>query len=102
MSTVRRARTSTRQRNDCARRDHAETAGRFRQRHNTAQILSRLSAFIGKIVLTRRIVWFKRTDGKREQPKKTTVGYVWPHNVLRAHQLPAILYAPRVKGTAII
>lgn len=35
------------------------------------------SAFLGKIVLTRRIVWFANPDPKRERPKENNAWYLW-------------------------
>jgi hypothetical protein len=52
--------------------------------------------FAGKIVLTRRVVWFRRTDGKKEQPKKNTAWYLWSREALRVRRQPIILYAPNV------
>jgi hypothetical protein len=50
--------------------------------------------FIAKIVLTRRIVWFERTDGIRAGPKENSAWFVWSHLALRAPQPPLTLYAP--------
>jgi hypothetical protein len=50
--------------------------------------------FVGKVVLTKRIVWFKRPDGKREQPKENAAWFLWARPVLRTRQPPVILYAP--------
>jgi hypothetical protein len=52
------------------------------------------SYFVGKVVLTKRIVWFKRTDGKREQPKENAAWFLWARPVLRTRQPLVILYAP--------
>jgi hypothetical protein len=52
-------------------------------------------AYLGKIVLIKRVVWFKRTDGKREAPKENVAWYVWTRGVLRARPQPIILYAPK-------
>ncbi len=49
--------------------------------------------FDSKIVLTKRIIWFKRNDGKREQPKENHAWYIWRRS--RAPTSPRrILYAP--------
>jgi hypothetical protein len=56
--------------------------------------------FVGKVVLTRRIVWFKRTDGKREQPKENAAWYLWEQPLLRTRQPPVVLYAP--SGNAVL
>lgn len=46
--------------------------------------------FSGKIVLTTRVVWFERTDGKKENPKENTAWFLWrPRN----RQRPTIMYA---------
>jgi hypothetical protein len=55
--------------------------------------------FIGKIVLTRRAVWFKRSDGIREAPKENVGWYLWSRPVLRVRRPPLILYAPRAHQT---
>jgi len=51
-------------------------------------------AFRAKIVLTRRIVWFIRPDGKREAPKENHAWFIWEWTMLRAPVSPSILYAP--------
>jgi hypothetical protein len=51
--------------------------------------------FTGKIVLTRRIVWFERTDGEREAPKENYAWFVWSRPVLRHRPPPITLYGPR-------
>jgi hypothetical protein len=51
--------------------------------------------FVGKIVLTLRIVWFERTDGIREAPKENSAWFLWSRDVLRVHRHPIILYAPQ-------
>jgi hypothetical protein len=45
-------------------------------------------------VLTRRIVWFERTDNVREAPKENSAWFCWAYSPLRAHRPPIILYAP--------
>jgi hypothetical protein len=55
-------------------------------------------AFIGKIVLTRRAVWFQRTDGKREAPKENVCWYLWAYPLLHVYRPPLILYAPRTRS----
>jgi hypothetical protein len=36
--------------------------------------------FMGQVKLTRRIVWFKREDGKREAPSENHSWFVWSHD----------------------
>jgi hypothetical protein len=50
--------------------------------------------FVGKIVLTRRVVWFQRDDGVREAPKENSAWFLWQRNPLRVRRPPVILYAP--------
>jgi hypothetical protein len=50
--------------------------------------------FIGKIVLTQRVVWFERNDGVREAPKENSAWFLWVHSPLRVRRPPVILYAP--------
>jgi hypothetical protein len=50
--------------------------------------------FVGKIVLRQRVIWFKRDDGKREQPKENSAWFLWQRSPLRLHRPPAILYSP--------
>jgi hypothetical protein len=50
--------------------------------------------FVGKIVLTRRIVWFQRNDGVREAPKENSAWFLWQRSPLRLRRSPIILYAP--------
>jgi hypothetical protein len=51
--------------------------------------------FTAKVVLTRRIVWFERTDGEREAPKENYGWFVWSRPVLRSRLLaPVTLYGP--------
>jgi hypothetical protein len=52
--------------------------------------------FAAKIVLTRRIVWFARSDGVREAPKENHAWFVWERTALRARVPPLTLYAPAV------
>lgn len=47
--------------------------------------------FLGKIVLTRRIVWFQRTDGKKEAPKENHAWFLWQQGG-RPDPQPALLY----------
>jgi hypothetical protein len=51
-------------------------------------------AFRAKIVLTRRIVWFVRPDGKREAPKENHAWFIWERTALRVRVPPVTLYAP--------
>jgi hypothetical protein len=58
--------------------------------------------FVGKVVLTRRIVWFRRNDGVREAPKENAAWYVWARPVLRMiRQPPVLLYAPSVSTCSL-
>jgi hypothetical protein len=50
--------------------------------------------FIGKIILTKRVVWFQRSDGIREAPKENSAWFLWRRCVLRVRRSPVILYAP--------
>jgi hypothetical protein len=50
--------------------------------------------FVGKIVLRYRIVWFQRSDGKREAPKENNAWFLWERSALRVRRPPIILYAP--------
>jgi hypothetical protein len=55
-------------------------------------------AFTGKIVLTKRIKWFERADGKRADPKENHAWFLWaPPTPLHVRQ-PVIAYAPRMIG----
>jgi hypothetical protein len=42
-------------------------------------LFGRCPQFRGKIILLRRIVWFARTDGKREAPKEWHAWFIWTH-----------------------
>jgi len=50
--------------------------------------------FTAKIVLTRRIVWFPRTDGVRAAPKENHAWFVWQRTLQRTRTPPLVLYAP--------
>jgi hypothetical protein len=50
--------------------------------------------FVAKVVLTKRIVWFGRSDGVREAPKENHAWFVWNRSSLRVRQAPVILYSP--------
>ena len=50
--------------------------------------------FAAKIVLTRRIVWFARSDGIRAAPKENHAWFVWERTLLRTRTPPVVLYAP--------
>jgi hypothetical protein len=52
------------------------------------------SWFAAKIVLTRRIVWFPRTDGVRVAPKENHAWFVWQRTALKTRTPPLVLYAP--------
>jgi predicted RNA methylase len=49
------------------------------------------SAFVARISLTRRIVWF---EGPNAAPKENHAWHVWSRPVLRVRQPPIVLYAP--------
>ena len=53
--------------------------------------------FAGKIILTRRIVWFANPD-KREAPKENHGWALWQRGAIRGRQ-PVIRYAPRISGS---
>jgi hypothetical protein len=57
--------------------------------------------FIGKITLTKRIVWFERNDGEREAPKENHAWFLWQRSLLRTHRPPIILYAPERADEAL-
>jgi hypothetical protein len=50
--------------------------------------------FAGRIILTKRIVWFENPN-KRESPKENTAWYLWSRNVIGGRP-PIVLYAPKV------
>jgi hypothetical protein len=50
--------------------------------------------FAGRIILTKRIVWFENPN-KRESPKENTAWFLWSRNVIRGRQ-PIVLYAPKM------
>jgi hypothetical protein len=56
--------------------------------------------FLGKSVLTRRVIWFQRNDGGREVPKENTAWFLWARNPLRVPRSPIILHAPNASGDA--
>jgi hypothetical protein len=49
--------------------------------------------FAGRIILTDRPAWFKRTDGVREAPKENCCWYLWAPPVLRTPAPPIVRYA---------
>jgi hypothetical protein len=55
--------------------------------------------YAGKIVLTRRVVWFSNSDPQRENPKENSAWFLWSRNVIRG-RLPIVLYAPRGRSGA--
>lgn len=55
-------------------------------------------SFAGKIILTRRIVWFAR-PGKCESPKENHGWFIWERSVIRCRQ-PVVLYAPCAEAKA--
>lgn len=54
-------------------------------------------AFLAKIVLTKRIVWFERSDGIREAPKENSAWYLWSQPDALRIRRPIILYAPELR-----
>jgi hypothetical protein len=54
--------------------------------------------FAGKIILTKRIVWFSNPDSQRENPKENSAWFLWSRNVIRG-RLPIVLYAPPIDRT---
>jgi hypothetical protein len=48
----------------------------------------------GKLVLTKRIVWFDRPDGTREAPKENHAWFIWQCTALRIPAAPVTLYGP--------
>jgi hypothetical protein len=58
------------------------------------QFFAECPAFAAKIVLTRRIVWFERTDGVRAAPKENHAWFVWQRTALKTRTPPLVLYAP--------
>jgi len=57
-----------------------------------AHVFGDCPRFWGKIVLRKRVVWFKRHDGIREAPKENTAWFVWNGRALA--RSPRLLYAP--------
>lgn len=47
--------------------------------------------FVGKIVLTKRIVWFRRDDGVREAPKENHSWFIWQRSAVARAPLPGDL-----------
>lgn len=57
--------------------------------------------FIGKIVLTRRVVWFNRTDGGREDPMGNSAWFLWQRAGI-GPRIRTLHYAPsKEEGAAI-
>ena len=52
--------------------------------------------FAGKIVLTRRIVWFSNPDPEKERPKENHAWFLW--TCPAPQTAPALLYAPRTSA----
>ena len=44
--------------------------------------------FVGKIVLTERVVWFENPDPKKESPKENTAWFLWERSPLRTRRPP--------------
>jgi len=57
-----------------------------------SHLFGKCPRFVGKIVLRRRVVWFKRHDGVREAPKENTAWFLW--NGRGIIERPRLLYAP--------
>jgi hypothetical protein len=57
-------------------------------------LFAECTLFAAKVVLTRRIVWFERTDGVRAAPKENHAWFIWQRTPLRLRTTPAVLYAP--------
>lgn len=56
---------------------------------NRSHLFGECLMFSKKIILTKRIVWFKRKDGKKEAPSSNHAWYIWDYN----HDgLPVIRY----------
>jgi hypothetical protein len=55
--------------------------------------------FCARIVLTKRIVWFARSDGERAQPKENHAWFIWQRPVMRG-RLPIVRYAPVIEKGA--
>jgi hypothetical protein len=53
--------------------------------------------FVAKIVLTKRVIWFKRSDGEREGPKENHAWFIWQRPLLHVRRPPLILYAPETR-----
>jgi hypothetical protein len=50
--------------------------------------------FVAKIVLRKRVIWFQRTDGKREAPRENSAWFLWQRSPPHLRHPPVILYAP--------
>jgi hypothetical protein len=55
--------------------------------------------FHARIILTKRIVWFERSDGIKAAPRESTAWSVWSRPVLRG-RIPEVRYAPAPNGLA--
>jgi len=65
-----------------------DSAGRRRQ------FFAECPWFAAKIPLTRRIVWFPRSDGIRAAPKENHAWFIWQRTLLKTRTPPFVLYAP--------
>jgi len=65
-----------------------DSAGRRRQ------FFAECPWFAAKIPLTRRIVWFPRSDGIRAAPKENHAWFIWQRTLLKTRTSPLVLYAP--------
>jgi hypothetical protein len=59
------------------------------------QLFAGCPHFAGKIILTKRIVWFAHSDPRCENPKENNAWFLWSRNVIRGRQ-PLIRYAPKM------
>ena len=53
------------------------------------------ACFAGKLVLTQRVVWFERSDGKKEAPKENTAWFLWRS---QTGQRPTLTYCDGFGG----
>jgi hypothetical protein len=55
--------------------------------------------FAGKIILTKRIVWFANSDPQRENPKENSAWFLWNRTAIRG-RAPIVRYAPKMPERA--
>lgn len=66
--------------------DHAKTR---------ADLFGSSTTFSRKVVLTKRIVWVEREDGKRASPSENHAWYIWDKfPSIEKFPLPTLVYAP--------